>query len=585
MSQPWQTLKHSYESIFRVLPHTWLNTLLLLSLWVLPLAFLGLFFFYPLNSILEYSFARGESSSAATLLEVIQTPSLWRVLGFTTYQAALSTILTLMFGLPGAYLMARYQFRGKSVLLALTGIPFVMPTLVVASAFSALLGPKGWANLALMQMFDLAAPPIQFTNTFTAILVAHVFYNTTIILRTVGDFWAHLDPRLEQAAKVLGADRFTAFRRITIPLLAPALAAAALLVFIFDFTSFGVVLVLGGPQFATLEVEIYYQTISLFNLPVAAALSLIQILCTLLFTVIYTQLSNRLTRPLTYRPASYTQKRLLNWKSRFFAGVVILLLIGVLTLPLLALAARSVTQLPSNQAGTGGFTLSFFQELFVNRRQSLFYAPPAAAIGVSLGYATLTVFFALLLGLPAAWALARRSEALLNRLLDPLVMLPLGASSVTIGLGFILAFSRPPLDLRTSLFMVPLAHTLVALPFVIRSLTPSLRAIRPQLRQAAQVLGASPWQEFRRVELPLISRALLAAAIFAFTTSLGEFGATAMIARPEYPTIPTIIYRMLGQPGALNYGQAMALSTILMFVCAGGMFAIERLRLEHRSEF
>jgi thiamine transport system permease protein len=133
--------------------------------------------------------------------------------------------------------------------------------------------------------------------------------------------------------------------------------------------------------------------------------------------------------------------------------------------------------------------------------------------------------------------------------------------------------------------MVPLAHTLVALPFVIRSLTPSLRAIRPQLRKAAQVLGASPWQEFRRIELPLVSRSLLAAAIFAFTTSLGEFGATAMIGRPEYPTIPTIIYRMLGQPGALNYGQAMALSTILMFVCAGGMFAIERLRLEHSSEF
>ena len=568
-----------------MLPACWRSTLSLLSLWLLPLAFLGLFFFYPLNSILDYSFARGESSSALAFVEVLKTPSLWRVLGFTTYQAVLSTILTLVFGLPGAYLIARYQFRGKSLLLALAGIPFVMPTLVVASAFSALLGPKGWLNLALMQWFDLAIPPIHFTNTFTAILVAHVFYNTTIVLRTVGDFWAHLDPRLEQAANMLGANRFTALRRVTLPLLTPALAAAALLVFIFDFTSFGVVLVLGGPQFATLEVEIYYQTISLFNLPVAAVLSLIQIVCTLFFTLIYTHLSNRLTYPLAYRPASYTQKRLGTWKTRFFAGVVIILLIGLLTTPLLALAARSVTHLPSSQAIDGPFTLSFYQELFVNRRQSLFYAPPATAIGVSLGYAALTVFFALILGLPAAWALARRGSALISRLLDPLVMLPLGASSVTIGLGFILAFSRPPLDLRTSLLMVPLAHTLVALPFVIRSLTPSLRAIRPQLRKAAQVLGASPWQEFRRIELPLVSRSLLAAAIFAFTTSLGEFGATAMIGRPEYPTIPTIIYRMLGQPGALNYGQAMALSTILMFVCAGGMFAIERLRLEHSSEF
>ncbi len=562
----------------------WRSNLRLLGLWVLPLAFLGLFFFYPLRSILAYSFARSQGETAPLLFQTLTAPSLWRVLGFTTYQAVLSTLLTLLFGLPGAYLLARYRFRGKSVLLALTGIPFVMPTLVVAAAFNALLGPRGWLNLGLMSLFDLSAPPVQFTNTFLAILVAHVFYNTTIVLRTVGDFWAHLDPRLEQSAQVLGANRWQALWRVTLPLLTPALAAAALLVFIFDFTSFGVILVLGGPRFATLEVEIYYQAISLFNLPVAATLSLVQVVCTLAFTLIYTQLSNRLTRPLAFRPPSYTQRRLASPRARIAAAAVVLLLLGLLSTPLVALAARSVTHLaPANSQeapAQSPLTLSFYQELFVNRRQSFFYAPPATAIAVSLGYATLTVLFALALGLPAAWALAQQGQALLNRLLDPLVMLPLGASSVTIGLGFILAFARRPLDLRASPLIVPLAHTLVALPFVVRSLVPSLRAIRPQLRHAAQVLGASPWEEFRRIELPLISRALLAAAIFAFTTSLGEFGATAMIARPEYPTIPTVIYRLLGQPGSLNYGQAMALSTILMVVCGGGMFAIERLRIE-----
>ena len=125
-------------------------------------------------------------------------------------QALLSTLLTLLFGLPGAYLLARYQFPGKSIIRALTGMPFVMPTLVVAAAFNALLGPRGWVNLALMGWLDLAQPPVQFTNTLTAILVAHVFYNTTIVLRMVGDFWSHLDPRLNRPPKPWG---LTAGRR------------------------------------------------------------------------------------------------------------------------------------------------------------------------------------------------------------------------------------------------------------------------------------------------------------------------------------------------------------------------------------
>jgi thiamine transport system permease protein len=132
---------------------------------------------------------------------------------------------------------------------------------------------------------------------------------------------------------------------------------------------------------------------------------------------------------------------------------------------------------------------------------------------------------------------------------------------------------------------VPIAHTLVAFPFVVRSLTPSLRSIQLRLRHAAAMLGASPIYVFRMVDLPLVGRALLVAATFAFTISLGEFGATALISRPEYPTIPLMIYRFISQPGAINYGQALALSTILMVVTAGGLIAIERFRIADVGEF
>lgn len=566
-----------------------LKTLKPLLLWLVPLGFLVIFYFYPLASIFGLSLARSENGWLAPFVEALQSTSVQKVLWFTIWQAFLSTLLTLLLGLPGAYLLARYQFRGKTLLRALTGVAFVMPTLVVAAGFNALLGPKGWVNTGLMTIFELDQPPIEFINTLGAILVAHVFYNISVVLRLVGDFWTRIDPRLEQAARTLGANRWQTFRQITLPLLAPAISAAALLIFIFDFTSFGVILILGGPHYATLEVEIYYQTISLFNLPLAAVLSVLQLACTLVLTLIYTRLTARLSRPLTQRSQAIVQKPLTSWRSKISAGLIIGSLLILTTAPLLALAARSVTSLQAERTREGvlapGFTLDFYRALTINEQQSLFYASPSTAISISVGFAVATVILALIMGLPAAWALSHNRKSKINRVIDPILMLPLGTSAVTLGLGFIVALDSPPLDLRASPILIPIAHTLVAFPFVVRTLTPALQSIQPRLRQAASVLGASPRQIIQQIDLPLVGRALLVAATFAFTISIGEFGATAMVARPEYPTISMMIYRYLSRPGGLNYGQAMALSTILMVTTLVGMLAIERIRIAEVNEF
>ena len=559
-----------------------------LLLWLLPLVFLGLFYFYPLGSILALSFARGEDL-LQPFVEVIANSSLRGVIGFTFWQASLSTLLTLAVGLPAAYLLARFSFRGKSLLRALSGIPFVLPTLVVAAAFDALLGPRGWLNLGLMHLFNLDSVPIHFVNTFGVILIAHIFYNTTIVLRLVGDFWARLSPRIEQAARSLGASPWQTFRHITLPLISPALAAAALLVFIFDFTSFGVILILGGPRFATLETEIYYQTTALFDLPTAAVLALIQLVCTLALTIIYTRLTARLSRPLELQAPHSVARPFPSNRTRVGALVFLVLLALFFVAPLVGLAARSITRLETERGQMTslepGLTLDYYVTLGEDQRGNIFFATPTEAIQTSLIYAGSTVFLALAIGLPASWVLARQSDSWLSRALDPLIMLPLGTSAITLGLGFIVALNSPPLDLRASPLLVPLAHTLVALPFVVRSLAPALLSIRPRLREAAAVLGATPAQVLRFIDVPLVGRALIVSALFAFAISIGEFGATAMIARPEFPTIPVLIYRLLSQPGALTYGQAMALSTILMLVTGAGMLAIEKLRVAEIGEF
>ena len=534
----------------------------------LPCGFLALFFFYPLAAILQTSFAAGNARGA---LEIFTDDYYARVLLFTVVQAALSTALTLIAALPAAYIFARYAFRGAGILRALTTIPFLMPTIVVATAFSALFGPRGSVNLTLMQLFQLDQPPIQILNTLAIILLAHTFYNFTIVLRVVGGFWANLDPQIENAARVLGANRARAFWHVTLPLLAPAIVAAALLVFIFDFTSFGVVLILGGSRLATLEVEIYRQTVNLFNLPIAAALSLTQLGCTFALTIVYTRLQTRLARPLRLRPQAIVRHKLQHARERFFVGLYLAAMLLFLMTPLVSVIAASFEN---------GF--SYYVELFINRRDSITFVPPIEAVRNSLFFASATIGLAVSLGLLAAYAIAGKNRA--AKILDPIFMLPLGTSAVTLGFGFIIALDQPPLNLRTSIWLVPIAHTLVAFPFVVRSILPILRSIQPRLHEAAQVLGASPARVWREIDLPIITRAVIIGAVFAFTVSMGEFGATALVARPELPTIPIAIYRFLGQPGLINFGQALALSTILMCVSAAGIVAMERLRLDE-AEF
>ncbi len=545
-----------------------------LLLWALPLVFLLVFFFVPLGAIFriaaQSTLADGVGASVGRVV--------LRSLGFTLWQALLSMLLTMLAGLPAAYLFARFEFPGKRLLRVLTTLPFIMPTVVVAASFNALLGPRGLANVLLMRALSLDAPPINLLNTLSAILLAHVFYNTTVVIRMVGTAWAQLDPRLGQAARVLGASPLRTLREVTLPLLMPSILAAALLVFLFDFTSFGVILLLGGARFATIEVEIYIQALQMLNLPLAGVLSAVQLACTLLITLAYNRLGGREVIPLAPRLRGEGTSRPGNWRQRVVVALLVVGIIVLLVSPLAALAARSVTRLEAERGQRGdvqvGLTLDYYRELFVNRRGSLFYVPPAAAARNSLLYAGSTVALSLVMGFLAAYALARRTR--INRVLDPLLMLPLGASAVTLGLGYIIVFNRPPIDVRSFPALIPIAHSLVALPFVVRTLQPALASIPVNLLNAAAVLGASPLRAWREVELPIVGRAAAVAAIFSFTISLGEFGATSFLARPEYPTLPIAIYRFLSQPGALNYGQALAMATLLMLVCAAAILVLEK---------
>lgn len=552
------------------------GTAVRLGLMAVPVAFFAVFFAYPVTAIVGRGLKAGGDWQFGRIGEVLARPDILDVLWFTTWQALASTALTLLIALPGAYVFARFDFPGKQVLRAVVTVPFVLPTVVVGTAFLALLGRGG----LLDELWG-----VRLDTTVWAILLAHVFFNYAVVVRTVGGLWSQLDPRQEEAARVLGAGRFAAFRRVTLPALAPAVAAAALMVFLFTFTSFGVVQILGGPAYSTLEVEIYRQTAQLLDLPTAAVLTLVQFAAVGAILAVHAATVRRRERALKLVDPARTSRRPRGPGQWALLGGVLVTALLLILLPLGVLVERSFDG-ADGADGPGGYGFGYYRALQSagSGGSSTFLVPPLEAVGNSLRYALVATLIALVVGGLAAAALTRRAGRLV-RGFDALLMLPLGVSAVTVGFGFLITLDQPPLDLRTSWILVPLAQALVGVPFVVRTMLPVLRAVDDRLREAAAVLGASPLRAWREVDLPLVRRAVLVAAGFAFAVSLGEFGATVFIARPDNPTLPVAVARLLGRSGELNYGQAMALSTILMLVCAVSLLLLERIRTDRSGEF
>ncbi len=522
------------------------------------LAFLAIFFAYPVLSIMGAGLAPDGHLDLPAIGDVLGRPFVLDTAWFTLWQATLSTALTVVLALPGAYVFARFDFPGRRLLSSLSVVPFVLPTVVVAAAFLALFGPHGPFGVRLDQSIWI-------------ILIAHVFYNYAVVLRIVGGVWGQLDPRLEEAARVLGATRWQAFRTVTLPLLRPAIASAASIVFLFTFSSFGVILLLGGPRIGTLEVEIYRQTAQLLDLRTAATLALLQMVALAAILLVYGHYQERTAvslRLLGHRaPARRPQTR---GERAFVAGNLAIagLLLG---LPLAVLVVRSLA------GADGGIGLGNYTALVSGTATSALFVPPLDAVRNSLAFALVATAITLPLGVLAASVIAYR-RGWLARGFDALLMLPLGTSAVIIGFGFLISLDNLPVDLRVSPLLIPIAHALVALPLLVRATVPVMRSIDDRLRQAAATLGASPLRAWREVDLPIIGRALLIGAAFAFAVSLGEFGATLFIVRPDTPTMPIAIFRLLSQPGPLAFGEAMAMAVLLMAVTATVVALVDRLR-------
>lgn len=520
-----------------------------------PLAFLAVFFAWPVSTIVGRGFADGAA------FEVLARPRTLRLIGLTLAQATIASLASVVIGLPIAHVLYRLKFRGRGLLRALIIVPFVLPTIVVGVAFRALLREGGLLGF------------LHLDGTFAAILLALVFFNIAVVVRTVGGTWEGLDSRQEDAARVLGAGPVRVFLTVTLARLAPSVVAAESVIFLFCSTAFGVVLVLGGARFGTIETEIWLLTTQFLDLRSASVLSVAQIVVVTALLIAAARARGRTTAERRVAASASARK-----PRRADAASITIAIVtaALLALPIVALVLRSLES-------SSGFGFGNYLALASTGSRNALVVPVWQSLANSLVVAVQATVIALVIGVAASLVLSRRVRSRRGRsaleLFDGALMLPLGVSAVTLGFGFLITLNQPPLDLRSSPILVPIAQALIALPLVVRTILPVLRGIGSRTREAAAVLGASPWRVMRDIDLAVVARPVLAASGLAFAVALGEFGATTFLSRPDRPTLPVVIYRLMSLPGGDNFGMGLAAAVILATVTIVIMSLVERLRV------
>ncbi|MBT8240601.1 MAG: ABC transporter permease subunit, partial [Acidimicrobiia bacterium] len=312
---------------------------------------------------------------------MLSTAGTLRIIWFTFYQAGLSTVLTVVLALPLAHVLATYRIRFRSTVMAAVLIPFVLPTVVVAVAVQGLLGRLG-----------LAVDGID--GSLVAILFAHVVFNVSVVVRIVGGYWGSLDQRMMEAAAALGASPRRRFRRVTLPLLRPAVLAASAIVFLFTFTSFGVIVILGGLGRATVETEIYRFAITRNDFGSAAVLAVIQAVAVGGVAVINQRLQHRIHAPASGARLTH-RRQARSIRTRLYVTAVLLFTLGLLLSPFLALVTRSFDV-------DGSFGIDHFAALI--ERPNVLPVSPLRSLGNSVVFATAAAILAGAVGTLAALA-------------------------------------------------------------------------------------------------------------------------------------------------------------------------------------
>ncbi len=450
------------------------------------------------------------------------------VMRATLWQAVLSTLGVACVALPIAWAMVQSPGRVTTVLHILIGVPFVMPTPVVATMFAVMCAPQSWCATVLH---------IDIPQGLALVVLVHVWYNISVVVRIVVERWLSIRGRYTAAAATLGASAWYRFRTVEWPLILPAFVAGLTLVFLYCIGSFGVVLLLGGGTVPSLEVETWRQTSQLLRLDVAASLAFVQLVTSYGLLVVSDRLQSHTNTAGTIRHWQHVPLQ-----TALIAKTVLWVSIVLLMMPFVVLLAR-VFEVD---------VWALWPLLWQPVRGSGLFLSPVAAIVRSVEIAGSVALITVCIGWIASGV---------DRRIRVLTMLPMGMSAVTLGLGYLLWFGR--WGVLTAWWLIIVAHVVIALPLVTRHLASARQQLTSHYREAAATLGASPFRQFVSIEAPLLRRAILVAGLFGFSISLGDFAASLLLTRPDAVTAPVYVARLLGKPGMLNFQLAQVVALLL----------------------
>lgn len=498
--------------------------LVVVSLW------LGVFLVAPVLTMV------GGFVQPSDVSRVLARASTWRLVWFSLWQSALSVAVTLVVAAPVTWLIGLHHFRGRRLLRAATTVGFLLPSVVVATAF-------------------LAVLPRSLHYTMFAVVIAHVYFNIAVVVRVVGARLELLDAQLVNAARTLGASPITVWRTIVWPLVRGATAAAAAVIFLYCFTSFAVIRVLGGPRRSTMESDIALRAFGIGDITAATVLAVVQLIIVVGVIGMVRRLSgheHQLSRLNTLPPTAVAHRQ------RLFAFSVATATTMFVLLPIAALLWRSVQV--GDTLSLAAWRTIFDTSLAASIRASVRTALLAGVLGVTL--AVLTTLAVVRLGA-------------IGRLIDMFSIVALAVSPVTLGLGLVLTFDIGWFDWRAKWWFVAIAHTLVAFPLAVRVLVPAWRTIPIGLHQAAAVLGAGELRRLVDIDLRRMRPAIVASLGLVIAVSLGEFGAASLMSRSGGETMPVVIARLLSRTGDLVRAQAFVLASLLVVVCLAALMLVE----------
>jgi thiamine transport system permease protein len=533
------------------------------------LLLLGAGFYWPVLSFLtgsnplhpEESFLQGEF-----FLDFLSDPWNLRVIAFSLFQAFLSALLSILVGLPGAWLLTHYNFPGQRWFRLLTYLPFILPSILVVLAMVLFFGNNGWINRGLMALLGTEEPPVQFLYSLSGILIAHIFYNFPIAMKIIGDQWERISQQYLQAACSLGVGSTRRFFGITLPLLLPSIGSAFVLIFLLCMNSFAIILVLGGGiRYTTIEVLIYQLARIELDFSAAASLAFLQGGLSLIGMAILLRGRNRRVEQISAIKSCLPEK-LRNHSLKAWFALCWIILILIFTLgPLSAIVLDSFRKFEN---GEWIYTWYWYDKLFTWRENNHFLSALWNSLRIGLGSALISSLCGL--GLVSLIAYKKGGQ---RRFWEVLTLFPLALSTVVFGVAWFHFYQENLAGTLPLIYVVMAMHALLTCPYWIRVVLPTLESIPQQWHIESKMLGKTSLEYGLRILWPWLRTTFLIAFFFSFSLSLGELNSTMMIADDSVRTLPLEIY---GAISGYRFSYASAVAVILLLLSVSTFLAVER---------